>query len=765
MRWRIPPVAVTTEQVRTLSALPALSVAVLALAAPASAVAQAPKPLGLDCVDQNGVQFCQGNGASQRVASFDGVPLDADVTLPPASQGSGPFPAIVMLHGWGGNKSNFETDTVEGGDRQADGSVKTDTRLYHWNNTWFAQHGYVVLNYTARGFGKSCGSQDSRTQDCFPHPTIPSDPQLPLDPSAGGWIHLKDRRREGHDTQFLLGKLVDEGFAKPNALGATGISYGGGESIELAYLRNRVQKVSDNPDSFEPWVSPANHIPMSLAASFPRWPWSDLVSSLTPNGRFLDFDASTVDKSRFPPGVPIQSYIEGLYVLGTTSGFYSPPGADMTADIANWNARIAAGEPYSDPTAQMVLNQIFSFHQGFGTPGSSPAPLLIQNGWTDDLFPPAEALRVYNSLRAANPGADVALQFGDLGHSRGSNKANADRVFNDQATAFFDKHLKGDSATPPPAPGSVTAFTQTCPKPADAGGPFTASSWPAIHPSAVRFASADPQTVTSGGGNPQTGQAYEPAVTTSDACKTVPAETAPGTAVYELPKSTGFTLMGLPTVVATIETQGANGQLDSRLWDVDPDGNQTLISRGAYRLEDNQMGRITFQLHGNGWRFAAGHVPKLELLGQDAPYLRPSNGAFQVTVKDVVIELPAAEKPGSGEEFGQLVQPVLGGGGTVTPTQVKKPKLRISVSPHRARAGRRTRFLFTVWAVSAKTGKRVNVSRARVRFAGRRFLTNRRGRVKVRMRLKAPGRRVVRASKSGYRKGTARVRVLRKRRR
>jgi hypothetical protein len=30
------------------------------------------------------------------------------------------------------------------------------------------------------------------------------------------------------------------------------------------------------------------------------------------------------------------------------------------------------------------------------------------------------------------------------------------------------------------------------------------------------------------------------------------------------------------------------------------------------------------------------------------------------------------------------------------------------------------------------------------------------------MRLKAPGRRVVRASKSGYLKGTARVRVLRR---
>ncbi|MEA2421073.1 MAG: type transport system ATP-binding protein, partial [Thermoleophilaceae bacterium] len=279
---------------------------VLVLAPPA--LAAPPKPLGLDCKDQNGVRFCQGDGSAQRVASWDGVPLDADVTLPPASQGDGPFPAIAMLHGYGGSKADFETDTIDGGKKQADGSVKTDTRFHHWNNVWFAQRGYVVLNYTARGFGKSCGSQDSRTPDCFQNVQN-------QDPSSAGWLHLKDRRREAHDTQFLLGKLVDEGLVKPKELAATGISYGGGESIELAYLKDRIQKVSDSPTDFEPWVSPEKKIPMTLAAAYPRWPWSDLVSALTPNGRFLDFDASTADKSRFPPGIPIQSYIAGLYAL------------------------------------------------------------------------------------------------------------------------------------------------------------------------------------------------------------------------------------------------------------------------------------------------------------------------------------------------------------------------------------------------------------------------------------------------------------------
>ena len=722
----------------------------LAIAAPAFGAAQ---PLGLSCTDQNGVRFCPGDGAATRVASWDGVPLDADVTLPPTAQGDGPFPTIVMLHGFGGSKTDFETDTVEGGVKQADGTVKTDTRFYHWNNTWFAQQGYAVINYTARGFGKSCGSQASRTPDCFQQVQT-------QDTSAAGWLHLKDRRREAHDTQFLLGRLVDEGFTQPKALGATGISYGGGETIELAYLHDRIQTAGDDPNAFEPWVSPVKKIPMSLAAAFPRWPWSDLVSALLPNGRFLDFDPSTVDKSRFPPGVPIQSYIEGLYALGNTSGFYAPAGTDMTADLTTWNVRVLSGEPYTDPEAQGILNQIFTFHQGFGTPGSSPAPLLIENGWTDDLFAPEQGLRVYNSLRANDPGADVALQFGDAGHSRGSNKANTDRLFNEQATAFFDTHLKNDASTPPPAPGSVTTFTQTCPKPAAGGGPFTAGSWPAIHPSAVRFGSTDPQTVMSGGGNAQTGQSLDPIAGTTDACLQLADETATGTAVYRLPKSQGFTMMGLPTVLATIETTGTGGQLDSRLWDVAPDGKQTLITRGAYRLDDNQTGKITFQLHGNGWEFAKGHVPKLELLGQDAPYLRPSNGAFQVTVKDLIMELPTLAKPTSGGDFGQGVEPVLGGGGTLPAG--RKAKLRVTVSPRRARAGRRARFAFRVRARSTATRKYGNVRGAKVRFAGRTVRTGRRGRAHMRHRFRKAGRRTVRASRKGYRAGTVRVRVLRR---
>jgi predicted acyl esterase len=100
-------------------------------------------------------------------------------------------------------------------------------------------------------------------------------------------------------------------------------------------------------------------------------------------------------------------------------------------------------------------------------------------------------------------------------------------------------------------------------------------------------------------------------------------------------------MLGLPTVTATIRTSGAAGELDSQLFDVMPDGTERLITRGAYRLTDDQTGQVVFQLHGNGYYFPAGDQVKLVLLGSDAPYLRKSNDqTFTIRVSKVTVSLP-----------------------------------------------------------------------------------------------------------------------------
>ena len=184
----------------------------------------------------------------------------------------------------------------------------------------------------------------------------------------------------------------------------------------------------------------------------------------------------------------------------------------------------------------------------------------------------------------------------------------------------------------------MTAYTQTCPQGAPGGGPFTAKRWSKLHPHTVSFGSAAGQLFTSAGGNPTIAAEFDP-IANSDACKEVKAETEPNTANYTM-TSPGFTLMGLPTVTATVKTIGPFGELVSRLWDVLPSGEQRLISRGVYRLTENQEGTITFQLHGNGYEFPAGDTVKLQLLGRDAPYYRASNGTFAIEATNVTVSLP-----------------------------------------------------------------------------------------------------------------------------
>jgi predicted acyl esterase len=590
--------------------------AVLALASPASAAA--PEPFGHPCTLQNGVRFCPTANPADRVPSFDGVPLDVDVTLPAAGQG--PFPTIVMLHGYGGDKTSFESSSPAG----------------HYNNVFYARRGFAVVTPTARGFGNSCGGGPGGDHSGA---------------CGQGYIRLADTRYEARDTQHLLGLLADQGIARPRGIGVTGISYGGGQSMELAMLRDRIRRPGGR---LVPWESPDGK-PMAIRAAYPRWPWSDLIDALLPNGRFLDTRVAPFKQSLNPVGVPIQSYVSGLYVLGLVQGYYcggapaSSPCTNPEADITQNYAYLQAGQPLSGP-AQAALESVYlrngAYSLGFLPGRSRPAPLLIQNGWTDDLFPAAHALRTYNFARARyGSGFPVSLQLGDLGHSRGSNKAATNLYFSDQGARFFTARLQGGPAKAP-APGKVTAFTQTCPSSEPDGGPFQARSWPAIQRARLTFGGAASKTFTSAGGDPSVAQAFDPIGGTSSACKTIPVTSEPNVATYQTKVTRSFTMLGLPTISATIAASGKFGQIAARLWDVSPeDGTQRLVDRGVYSLKTDQTGRITFQLHGNGYRFETGHTVRLQLLGRDAPYYQPGNFPVSVEVSNLTVSLPLLRPP------------------------------------------------------------------------------------------------------------------------
>jgi hypothetical protein len=126
----------------------------------------------------------------------------------------------------------------------------------------------------------------------------------------------------------------------------------------------------------------------------------------------------------------------------------------------------------------------------------------------------------------------------------------------------------------------------------------------------------------------------------ANVCKETKSELEPNTATYST-TSPGFLMLGMPTISAHVATTGVYGQIDARLWDVLPSGEEILITESVYRLTDNQTGSIKFQLNGNGYEFAKGDTVKLELMGRDAPQWRASNAPFTVEVSGLSAVLPA----------------------------------------------------------------------------------------------------------------------------
>jgi hypothetical protein len=597
---------------RKLSLLCAAGVAALCLWGPATAAA-APSALGIDCTQAgDGSYQCGSTSPRSTTETWDGMPIDVSVALPdPAEFGNGPYPLVMVFHGWG--------------------QAKLAGQLSHYTDK-----GYAAFTMTDRGFYESCGNSGS----------VAADP----DGCDGQYIRMLDDRYEVRDAQFLAGELVDEGWAQPTKIAATGGSYGGGMSMALAALKDRMMR----PDGhLVPWTSP-NGTPMSLAVATPLVPWSDLSYSLAPNGRVLDYlRDNPYDPNHF--GVMKPSIVNGLYFQGLTVGRIAPVGELPDADMTGWLDIMNAGEPYqSNIAAADMLVETTKYHSSYYINHSEkPAPLLIANGFTDDIFPVDEALRFYNRTMAQYPAADIGMIFGDFGHQRAQSKA-ADlvAVFSLQ-DEWIDYYLAGTGTKPA---NNVVARTEVCPNSSPSAGPYTAGDWASLAPGEITIegGQAD-QTIETDGGSAEAANAF--AVLGPGACAAAPGAKEPGTANYESSPAPagGFTLLGSPTVLADLEGAGAESAIAARLVDVAPDGTKRLVARQLYR--PNPSGYQVFQLHPGAWKFEEGHVARLELLAKDgsgpaAPgnltnYSRPSDLQRQITVHDLVLRLPVTESPGA----------------------------------------------------------------------------------------------------------------------
>lgn len=565
---------------------------------------------GVDSVRECGTGISNTSTRST-TPTWDGVPIDVNVAFP-ADDGIGPdgdYPLIMAFHGYGGNKFNFD-------------SMRR-----------FTDRGYAVFSMTDRGFRESCGSTEAQTAG-----GVACD---------DGYIRLLDTRYEVRDAQFFAGELADEEQIAPQKIGAVGGSYGGGMSMALGALKDRTMLPNG---TLTPWTSPVDGDAMKIAGAVPNIPWTDLVNSLVPNGGTLDYVADAPYRGRF--GIMKNSLVEGLYTSGQIApGYYAGVGVDPDADLNTWINRLRAGEPYDgDPAVNDVIDELTTHHSSYYIDHSQPpAPMLISSGFTDDLFPADETIRYYNRTKTQFPSTPLSLFFGNFGHQRAQNRAADANLLRSREDAWLDFYVKGVGATPFQG---VEAQTLVCPSSSPSGGPVQASNWAKIAPGEVRYTSAAPKNLTPGAGSSAIGTTFDPVNSGGNPCRTAPGADQTGVASYRLPTvDNTYTLLGAATVIAEISSPTANSQLAARLLDVAPDGTETLVNRALFRPAVGSA-RQVFQLHANGWQFANGHVPKLELLPRDvgssilATYGRASNGQGAVTVSNLELRLPVLQKPG-----------------------------------------------------------------------------------------------------------------------
>ena len=148
------------------------------------------------------VAALQSDGSFQTeervIESHDGIELDTTFYNPDAD---GPHPAMLMTHGWGGDK------------RQLQPLAEV-----------YASNGFVVLAYTSRGFGKTEDSDGS-----------------------GGQVNSTSEL-ERKDASALIDYLADEDAVMTDGennprIGMDGVSYGGGIQLRTAANDDRLNAI------------------------------------------------------------------------------------------------------------------------------------------------------------------------------------------------------------------------------------------------------------------------------------------------------------------------------------------------------------------------------------------------------------------------------------------------------------------------------------------------------------------------------------------
>jgi ABC-2 type transport system ATP-binding protein len=292
--------------------------------------------------------------------------IDTRLYVPSNATAKTPQPAILMTHGFGLSKLAGEVVS---------------------SATFLARHGYVVLTYTAQGFGSSTGC-----------------------------VTLQSRTYDVKDAQQLITKVLQsKAFVKKDGKGAvvgtTGGSYGGGIQLNLAERDPRIRAIN------------------------PSRTWNDLRYSLDPNNWVVPGDPTGFTHTLSSQGVFKQQWTSLFFASGNGNPVGGIPPSGNAAGTCPQD-KLASGDPLTVagvacPGFYAAVCQTYLSISAtgdataadkallFDASGASEitklrVPTLLFQGQADTLFNLNDAAATYTALRRA--GTPVQLVWNSGGH-------------------------------------------------------------------------------------------------------------------------------------------------------------------------------------------------------------------------------------------------------------------------------------------------------------------------------------------------------------
>ncbi len=514
------------------------------------------------------------------------VSLDSSIFTP---SGGGTHPAVLLAHGFGGSKADLADQARD-----------------------LAGRGYVVLTWSARGFGAS-----------------------------GGRIHLDDPAYEVADARALVDRLATRPEVKLDApgdprVGVAGGSYGGALALMLGATDQRVDAVAasitwnDLAEAFFP-----QHL-TTTAAGQPTTP-AQLDPTTTP-GPFKQLWASAF----------FQSSIAGA----SRPGSGGPPTSPVCGRFDPTVCRLFLAAAQSGTPSPELLSLLHA-HSPRAVLAGLKAPTYLVQGMTDSLFGLAQADATARALAAQ--GTPVAVRWMDGGHDGPSSTAASDE---ESVRTWLGHYLSADTrpaaggmplpafvyATPIPRRQTVAPLQQAAAYatsgapttiPLDAGSPRPVLSPPGGQPAAI--------TGIPGGGGALTSGAAATALPTYGLAALPGQSTA-----FDSPALAEQTrIVGSPQVRLTVTSSATSATLYLGLWQV-TGGVATfprrLVAPVTVPTTPGQPTTVDVALPAATWTFESGSVVRLLVTTTDSAYAGPREArADRIALEGAGLTVPTVE--------------------------------------------------------------------------------------------------------------------------